>query len=212
MRSWRQPKSADGSKKAVAAVRSRKFRYYPHFYTGINHFTFLFFGVCQFSLFDAMQLKFFMKLDRIRGPVRGTAYDGWFQIYNFQFGTGKGISSARRVKLTKKEIAEGKTLPEKQYRESSSPSYSEITISKAIDGFSAVILHEIPIHVCHEKVIIEAVDMDGYVVSRWYEHDLCLNLISAYQHIHFRSTNAFFISSLKDDFRCFVLKSLSKYR
>jgi hypothetical protein len=115
-----------------------------------------------------------MKIDRLRGPIRGTAYDGWFQVDSIQWGAGLGISSARR-RTPKKPSKQPETEAEieaaaKKERTCSDPSYSEMTVSKAADGFSAYLMHGLPIHQCFEKVVIEVVNLDGFVVQRWYVH------------------------------------------
>lgn len=117
-----------------------------------------------------------MKVDGLRGPIRGTAFDGWFAIDSFQWGSGKGVSSVRRPKKKKKPAAaEGSTAEDDQKkaepepdRTCSSPSYSEATISMAMDGFSAVFLHGMPVHTCYNPVTIEAITIDGYVSNRWF--------------------------------------------
>lgn len=69
-------------------------------------------------------MPIFMKYDGIDGEATTTGFDKWIELNSFQFGIGRGISSAY-----------GQST-----RESSIASVSEISVSKPTDGASTKLM------------------------------------------------------------------------
>ena len=63
-------------------------------------------------------MAIYMKFGSIDGAVTTKGFEKWIELSSFQFGVGRGIGSAARGDTT---------------RESSEPSISEITVTKAMD-------------------------------------------------------------------------------
>jgi type VI secretion system secreted protein Hcp len=63
-------------------------------------------------------MAIYMKFGAIDGPITTKGFEKWIELQSFQWGVGRGIGSAAR-----KETG----------RESSEPSISEISVTKAMD-------------------------------------------------------------------------------
>ncbi|MGH2448624.1 MAG: type VI secretion system tube protein Hcp [Chloroflexota bacterium] len=72
-------------------------------------------------------MALYLKYGSIDGKVSTTGYDKWIELKSFQWGVGRGISSAM-----------GST----QDREASHPSVSEITVGKEMDISSSKLLED----------------------------------------------------------------------
>jgi type VI secretion system secreted protein Hcp len=72
-------------------------------------------------------MPIYMKYDTIEGDVTADQHTKWIEVHSFQWGVGRGISSPTGASAD---------------RESSAPSVSEITVSKATDIASTKLLNE----------------------------------------------------------------------
>ena len=114
-------------------------------------------------------MAIFMKYAALEGEVTATGYEKWVELTSFQWGIGRGISSAGSGGGSK--------------REASAPSISEITVTKTFDAFSPLALKEavggkgcdvkIDVtrtdasgkHVAFQKYILNDTMMSGYSIS-----------------------------------------------
>jgi type VI secretion system secreted protein Hcp len=63
-------------------------------------------------------MAIYMKYANIKGPVTTDGFKDWIELHSFEWGTGRAIGSARGTDVS---------------RESSEPSLSEVTVTKATD-------------------------------------------------------------------------------
>jgi type VI secretion system secreted protein Hcp len=74
-------------------------------------------------------MPIYIKYGSIKGEVTAPKWKEWFEVDSFQWGIGRAISQPSGGGVSK--------------RESSTPSVSEITVSKATDGASTDLLKEV---------------------------------------------------------------------
>ena len=72
-------------------------------------------------------MPIYMKYAALKGDVTASGHETWIELNSFQWGVGRGISSPTGASAD---------------RESSAPSVSEITVTKANDVASAPLLNE----------------------------------------------------------------------
>jgi len=72
-------------------------------------------------------MPIYMNYNNIAGDVTASGHEGWIELNSFQWGVGRGISSPTGASAD---------------RESSAPSVSEITVTKATDVASTKLLDE----------------------------------------------------------------------
>jgi len=72
-------------------------------------------------------MPIYMKYGSIQGDVTETGHTNWIELNSFQWGVGRGVSSA---------------TGSSEDRESSAPSISEVTVTKEFDKASAKLLTE----------------------------------------------------------------------
>lgn len=114
-------------------------------------------------------MAIFMKYGDLKGEVTADGYTDWIELHSFQWGVGRGISTAGPGGGSK--------------REATAPSISEITVNKTFDAFSPLALKEavggkgvnVKIdmtrtddngkNVAFQKYILSETVMSGYSVS-----------------------------------------------
>lgn len=74
-------------------------------------------------------MPIYVKYGSIKGEATATKYKDWFEVDSFQWGVGRSISMPQGGGLSK--------------RESSTPSVSEITVSKATDVTSTDLIKQV---------------------------------------------------------------------
>jgi type VI secretion system secreted protein Hcp len=72
-------------------------------------------------------MPIYMKYGSIQGDVTESGHTNWIELNSFQWGVGRGVSTA---------------TGSNEDRESSAPSVSEVTVTKAFDKASAKLLTE----------------------------------------------------------------------
>lgn len=72
-------------------------------------------------------MPLYMHFEGIKGNATAKGYEDWIEISSFQFGTGRGISTPTGGAAN---------------RESSAPSVSEVTVTKAMDVASPKLLEQ----------------------------------------------------------------------
>jgi type VI secretion system secreted protein Hcp len=72
-------------------------------------------------------MAIYMKYGEIEGDVTAEGHEGWIEVNSFQFGVGRGI---------------GSPTGRKSDRETSSPSVSEITVTKSSDKTTPLLFQE----------------------------------------------------------------------
>jgi hypothetical protein len=106
----------------------------------------------------------YLKLGDLVGTIDSGVYEGWFPVYSFNWGSGVGVSSGRWARRRRNNPNNKPVYPAK--RTASEPSFSEVTMSRAADGASALLMSAMALYTCFDKAILEAVNPDGLVVSR----------------------------------------------
>src|SRR5258707_15238943 len=97
-----------------------------------------------------------MDFDGIKGDVTTADYKGWIELNSFQFGVSRGVSSG----------AGGAT------RESSSPSISEIVVTKYFDKSSAKLYQDSVAGSFDSKVQIKMTTTTQRAVETFLTYDL----------------------------------------
>ena len=101
---------------------------------------------------------------KVKGDVTAEGYTDWVELNSFQFGVGRGISSPTGGAMD---------------RESSAPSLSEITVTKAQDKATGLILTE-----AYKgegvKVIIDFVKTEKDQLQKYLTYELEDAMISGY--------------------------------
>jgi len=100
-----------------------------------------------------------LKIEGFPGSVRDGHFKGLTQIYSFQFGLGLGVSSGRYRR--KKKTEDGQPPPPKPKRECSSPSISEVCVTKKQDAMSALLLGNAFMGKNWKRAEIVSVSSDG---------------------------------------------------
>lgn len=113
-------------------------------------------------------MAIFMKYGALEGEATATGFDKWVELFSFQWGVGRGISSG---------VGGGSK------REATAPSVSEVTVTHTFDAFSPLVLKEalggkavkVEIHltqtdnngqhVAYQKYILENTLVSGYSIS-----------------------------------------------
>lgn len=109
-------------------------------------------------------MAIYMKIDGIDGNVTAKGHEKWIEVKDVSFGNGRGVSSASPGNQTN--------------REASIPSFSEISLTKAMDETSPKIFVEscigkakkIQLHLCRS----------GDNISSYMEYTFTDALISSY--------------------------------
>jgi type VI secretion system secreted protein Hcp len=103
----------------------------------------------------------YLRYGKIKGEVEKPAYRGWIELLSFQWGVGRGISSPSGTASS---------------REASSPSVSEITVTRRFDSVSALLGNE----AFQGEGVLAIVDFvkDGHAYLRY---TLTNTMISSYQ-------------------------------
>eukprot|EP01122_Echinamoeba_exundans_P008539 TRINITY_DN2850_c0_g1_i1.p1 TRINITY_DN2850_c0_g1~~TRINITY_DN2850_c0_g1_i1.p1 ORF type:complete len:265 (-),score=39.83 TRINITY_DN2850_c0_g1_i1:81-875(-) len=117
-------------------------------------------------------LKYYLKLGDLVGPIDTGIYEGWFPIYSFNWGSGVAVSSGR---WARRRRGNNNKPVDPTKRTCSQPSYSEMTMTRPADGVSAVLMSAMGLHTCFERAILEAVNSDGLVVSRFTLHEVLIS-------------------------------------
>lgn len=100
----------------------------------------------------------------VKGDVTADGYANWIELNSFQWGVGRGISSPTGANKD---------------RESSAPSVSEITVTKAQDTATGKLLTE-AYQGKGVTVIIDFVKTDQGKLSKYLEYKLSDTMISGY--------------------------------
>jgi type VI secretion system secreted protein Hcp len=100
----------------------------------------------------------------IKGDVTEDGHKDWVELNSFQWGVGRGISSPTGASAD---------------RESSAPSVSEITVTKASDASSAKVLNE-ALQGEGKTVIIDFCKTDKGKLEVYMEYTLTNTMISGY--------------------------------
>jgi type VI secretion system secreted protein Hcp len=100
----------------------------------------------------------------IKGDVTEEKHKGWIEVHSFQWGVGRGISSPTGASAD---------------RESSAPSVSEITVSKAQDVASSKLLNE-ALQGEGQTVILEFLKTDKGNLETYLTYTLTNCMISGY--------------------------------
>ncbi|PRP85080.1 hypothetical protein PROFUN_07264 [Planoprotostelium fungivorum] len=88
------------------------------------------------------ELRTFLLFPGVNGTSKDAQYKGYFEINSIQWGLGLGISSGRRYRRNNDEPEQPVKLDEFGYpdREASSPSVSEISLTKKADAESPALI------------------------------------------------------------------------
>src|SRR3979490_2281442 len=105
-----------------------------------------------------------MDFDGIKGDVTAADYKGWIELNSFQFGVSRGVSSG----------AGGAT------RESSSPSISEIVVSKYLDSASPKLYQDSLAGAFDTKVTIKMTSTTKNKVETFLTYELTDCGVSSY--------------------------------
>lgn len=109
-------------------------------------------------------MPIYMKVDGIDGNVTAKGHEKWIEIHSLTFGQGRGVTSSAPGQQTN--------------REASTPSFSEVSISKDMDETTPKIFTEccigkskkIEIHVCRT----------GDTIDKYMEYTFTDTLFSSY--------------------------------
>lgn len=110
-------------------------------------------------------MPIFMEIEGIEGNVTMEGYEAQIELHSFNWGVGRGIS-----------MITGRTAN----REVSSPSISEVTVSKSMDKATPLILQESVIGTKGKKVILHLVRTGGDTEEEYMTYTLHNALISSY--------------------------------
>ncbi|HVZ09613.1 Hcp family type VI secretion system effector [Rhodopila sp.] len=100
----------------------------------------------------------------IKGDVTAEGYKDWIELNSFQLGVGRGISSPTGASAD---------------RESSAPSVSELTVTKAQDAATGKLLTE-ALQGEGKKVIIDLVKTESGKLAKYLSYELEDTMISGY--------------------------------
>jgi len=109
-------------------------------------------------------MPIYMYYNNIKGDVTAAGHEGWIELNSCQWGVGRGISSPTGASAD---------------RESSAPSVSEITVSKATDCSTTKILNE-AYQGEGQKVVIDFCKTDAGNLEVYMELTLEDCLVSGY--------------------------------
>jgi len=109
-------------------------------------------------------MPIYMKYDGIDGDVTAEGHGKWIELNSFQWGVGRGISSPTGASAD---------------RESSAPSISEITVTKAQDVATVKLLDE-ALHGEGKEVTIDFVKTDKGKLETYMSYKLTDVLVSGY--------------------------------
>ena len=109
-------------------------------------------------------MAIYMDFDGIKGDVTTADYKGWIELNSFQFGVSRGVSSG----------AGGST------RESSSPSISEIVVSKYLDSASPKLYQDSLAGAFDTKVTIKMTSTTKNKVETFLTYELTDCGVSSY--------------------------------
>ena len=109
-------------------------------------------------------MPIYMEFDGIPGDTTAEGHEKWIELSSFQWGVGRGISSPTGASAD---------------RESSAPSVSEITVTKATDVASTKLLNE-ALQGEGKKVKIDFCKTDKGVLEMYMQYTLEDTMISGY--------------------------------
>jgi type VI secretion system secreted protein Hcp len=109
-------------------------------------------------------MAIYMQIDGIEGDVTAAGHEGWIDCSSMQWGVGRGINTPTGTS---------------QERESSAPSISEMTISKAMDKCTPQIFKEACVGTS-KKVVIDLIQTGGTELDTYMSYELTNSLISGY--------------------------------
>jgi len=109
-------------------------------------------------------MPIYMEIEGVKGDVTAEGHKDWIEVQSFQWGVGRGITSA--------------TGGSKD-REASAPSISEITVTKVSDMASANLLRE-TLWGEGKKVKIDFCKTDKDKFEPYYQFELEETLVSGY--------------------------------
>lgn len=109
-------------------------------------------------------MPIYMNYNDIKGDATADGHEGWIELNSFQWGVGRGISSPTGGSAD---------------RESSAPSVSEITVSKATDNASPKLLNE-ALQGEGVKVVIDFCKTDKSKLEVYMTYTLTDSMVSGY--------------------------------
>jgi type VI secretion system secreted protein Hcp len=112
-------------------------------------------------------MAIYMKWDGIDGAVTTKGFDKWIELGSLQFGVGRGIGSAARGAAN---------------RESSEPSISEITVTKATDVSSTKLFVDAVAGQLNSKVVIKLTTTIKGAVDTFLTYELSDCGLSGYSY------------------------------
>ena len=110
-------------------------------------------------------MPIYIEIEGIKGNVTTQGYEEQIELNSFSWGVGRGIS-----------MITGRTAN----REVSSPSISEVTVSKAMDKATPLLVQEGVIGTKGKKVILHLVRTGGDTLEEYMTYTLENCLISSY--------------------------------
>jgi len=109
-------------------------------------------------------MPIYMNYNDIKGDVTAAGHENWIELNSFQWGAGRGITSPTGASAD---------------RESSAPSISEITVTKATDISSTKLLNE-AYQGEGQKVVIDFVKTDKGNLEIYMQYTLEDCMLSGY--------------------------------
>ena len=110
-------------------------------------------------------MAIYMKYANIKGPVTTDGFKDWIELHSFQWGAGRAIGSARGTDIS---------------RESSNPSLSEVTVTKATDVSSPKLFLESVAGKLDNKITLKFTTTTNKQVTTFLTYELNKAGLSSY--------------------------------
>lgn len=110
-------------------------------------------------------MAIYMKVPGVDGAVTASGYEKWIELHSLQFGVGRSISQV---------------VGSTSNREVSTPSFSDVTVSKETENASAGLLSDSILNSTGKKIEIAVVRTAGDKIEEYLKYTLTDSLLTSF--------------------------------